>query len=250
MSHRLIVHWNQWLNQGLGQLVLTTEQAILEAFLLRIYGKHAILVGVPQQANLLLSLDLPCQLLLTPLYHSLGNLKAIESNLYELPIATGSVDLVILPHTLELVDNPRQLLAEACRIVKPEGHLIICGFNPYSLWGLKKAFLHGSGHFMLPALNFLKHHTIKKWLDLSDFELIKESKALYSPPLQNQKILKKLRFLEWLGNKCHLPGGAVYVVMAKAKVIPLTPIRWRWKQNLASVRIPSSIPGPTIRNTK
>ena len=50
----------------------------------------------------------------------------------------GSIDLVILPHILECIDNPRQLLAEACRIIKPEGHIIICGFNPHSLWGLKK----------------------------------------------------------------------------------------------------------------
>jgi SAM-dependent methyltransferase len=250
MSQRLVVHWNQWLHQVLGQLILDTEREVLETFLSGKYGKHAVLIGVPHQRALLEPIDLPCHLLVTSLFHHPGNLKTIETKLDELPLVSGSTDLVILPHTLELMDNPRQLLTEACRIVKPEGYLVICGFNPYSLWGFKKTFFKGDKVFNLPDLHFLKHRTVKKWLALADFELIKESTLLYSPPLENQKLLKKLAFLERVGSKCHLPWGAIYVLIAKARVTPLTPIRWRWKQNLAPVPIPSSIAGPTIRNTK
>lgn len=249
MSHRSIVQWNQWLNKSLGQLVLRTEQELLEVFLSGKYGKHVVLVGVPQQCSLIKTLDLPCHSLLTPLpSHHLVEIKTVESSLYELPMASGSVDVVIVPHTLELVDNPRQLLAEACRIVKPEGYLIICGFNPYSLWGLNKRIM--KKRTPLPAFHSLKLGMLKKWLHLSDFELVKQSSALYSPPVQSEGFLRKLRFLEWLGNKCHLPWGAVYVLMARAKVVPLTPVRLRWKQSIANMRVPSSIPGPTVRNTK
>ena len=249
MSHRSIVQWNQWLNKSLGQLVLEAEQKLLAGFLSGKYGKHVVLVGVPHQCTLIKMLDLPCHTLLTPLpYHNQGEIKAIESNLYELPVASGSVDLVILPHTLELVDNPRQLLAEATRIVKPEGHLIISGFNPYSLWGLGKLLQKRNSN--LPAFHTLQQGTLKKWLHLSDFELVRQSNALYSPPIQKTGFLKKLRFMEWIGNKCHLPCGAIYVLMARAKVVPLTPVRLRWKQSIASMRVPTSIPGPTIRNTK
>jgi SAM-dependent methyltransferase len=249
MSHRSIVQWNQWLNKSLGQLVLTTEQALLAAFLSGKYGKHVVLVGVPEQCFLIEALDPPCHSIVTPLpTPRRGDIKVVESSLYELPMASGSVDVVVLPHTLELVDNPRQLLAEACRIVKPEGHLLICGFNPYSLWGLNK-FLTKKNP-TLPHLHSLKQGTLRKWLHLSDFELIKQSSALYSPPMKKASLLKKLRFLEYLGNKCHLPWGAVYILMARAKVVPLTPVRLRWKQSIATMRVPSSIPGPTIRNTK
>ncbi len=181
MSHRSIVHWNQWLGQGLGQLVLRKEQEILSAWLSGIYGKHAVLIGVPEQRELLKFLEPPCHLLLTPLHYHQPDLKVIESNLYELPLASGSVDLVVISHTLELVDNPRQLLTEACRVVKPEGHLMICGFNPYSLWGFKKMLSRKNMAF--PAMHFLKNSLIKKWLDLSDFQLVKEATTLYSPPL-------------------------------------------------------------------
>lgn len=249
MSQRLVVQWNQWLNKSLGQLVINTEKELLSSFLSGKYGKHVVLVGVPHQTALIKFLDLPCHSLVTPLvFHHPGELKIIESSFYELPLASGSVDVVVLPHTLELVDNPRQLLAEACRIIKPEGHLIICGFNPYSLWGLTK-FLRRRNS-VLPLFRSLQQGTLKKWLQLSDFELVKQSSALYSPPMENTRFLKKLQFLEWLGNKCHLPCGAVYVLMARAKVVPLTPIRLRWKQSIASMRVPTSIPGPTARNAK
>ncbi len=249
MSQRLIVHWNQWLNKSLGRLILKTEMAFLPSFLSGIYGKHAVLVGVPHQTDLIKTLELPCLSLLSPLaLHPQGEIKVIESSFYELPLASGSVDLVILPHTLELVDNPRQLLAEACRIIKPEGHLILCGFNPYSLWGLNKLLRRRNS--ALPPGHSLQAGTLKKWLHLSDFELVKQSNALYSPPIENTSFLKKLRFLEWLGKQCHLPCGAVYVLMARAKVIPLTPIRLRWKQSIAGMRVPTHMPGPTVRNAK
>lgn len=248
MSHRSIIHWNQWLSQKLGRLVIQAERAILGSLLTGTYGKHAILIGVPAQEELLKLFDFPCRSLLAPSYSQLQELRVIESSFHELPIASGSIDLVVLPHALELVDNPRQLLAEACRIVKPEGHLIICGFNPFSLWGLKKIFRQQESIFS--ALHFLKMRLVKEWLNLSDFELVKETTTFYRPPLQNQQILKKLQFLEQLGSQCHLPVGGVYILMAKAKVIPLTPIRLRWKQTLAKVAVPTTIPGPTARNSK
>ena len=249
MSHRSIVQWNQWLNKSLGQSILRTEKDLLASFLSGIYGKHVVLVGVPQQTVLIQTLDIPCHTFLTPLSHQhQGEIKVIESSFYELPVASGSVDVVILPHTLELVDNPRQLLSEACRIVKPEGHLLLCGFNPASLWGLSKLLFRRNT--ALPVHHSLQQGTLKKWLQLSDFELVKQSNALYSPPIENTHVLKKLQFLEWLGNKTHLPCGAVYVLMARAKIVPLTPIRLRWKQSIAAMRVPTSIPGPTVRNAK
>jgi len=242
------VQWNQWLDNGLGQLTQRSEQQLLENFLNGTYGKHAVLIGLPRQIELIKALDLPCHLLLTSLPdHQKRDINTIESNLHELPIASGSVDLVILPHILELVDNPRQLLSEACRIVKPEGHLIICGFNLYSLWGLTKV-LRPKNEFM-PKHHYLHQGTLKKWLHLSDFELVKQSQILYRPPVQNAGVLNKLQFMEWLGNQCHLPWGAIYVLMAQAKVLPLTPIRLRWKQRIPAVSVPTSIPGPTARNS-
>jgi hypothetical protein len=132
--------------------------------------------------------------------------------------------------------------------VKPEGHIIICGFNPFSLWGLRKFF---SKQDKTPwSGNFIKQGLIKKWLGLADFKLIKQTYTLFRPPLSHEKLFKKLNFLEWIGQKCCPLLGGVYVLIAQAKVIPLTPIKLSWKQKLSDVRLPAigGIPRPTIRN--
>ena len=53
----------------------------------------------------------------------------------ELPFASHSLDLVVLPHVLEFSTDPHQVLREVERVLIPEGQVIICGFNPTSLWG-------------------------------------------------------------------------------------------------------------------
>ena len=134
MQHyRTLQHWNQWLTKPfLGTALARAEREVLTKLLVNHYGKHAVLIGVPHQMPLLQETHFSSPTLISPLHaHDLEN-HVIESDLHELPILSGSVDLVLLPHTLEFVENPRQLLAEACRIIKPEGLMVVMGFNPYS----------------------------------------------------------------------------------------------------------------------
>jgi ubiquinone/menaquinone biosynthesis C-methylase UbiE len=180
-------------------------------------------------------------------HHHHKEVHSIESSLHELPVSTGSIDLVLLPHLLEYLDNPRRLLAEACRIVKPEGHIAIVGFNPFSLWGLRKLF---SGKSHIPwSSNFLKANLLKRWLVLADFEIVTHKSFLFRPPFKHESLFRKVGFLEWIGKKCFPGFGGVYVVIAKAKVVPLTPIKTSWKQKISDVRIPPiGVPRPTTRN--
>ncbi len=244
--YRMTQHWDHWLTQFLGQHVVAAERRCLQQLLSSYYGKYALLLGVPQQQGLLKSTVMPCQYLMTPLLVNKNKFtEVIESEFYELPFASGSVDLVLVPHTLEHLDNPRKLLSEACRIVKPEGHIIILGFNPMSLWGLKKTMTTAN---VTPwNSHFIQSTTVKKWLGLADFELVLQDTFLFRPPTRHQRLFRKLTFLEWLGNKCYKPFGGVYVLIAKAKVVPLTPIRMRWQQKLSSLH--ATFPGPSMRDS-
>lgn len=244
-ARRAIQQWEHWLMQPLGSYLLEAEKRFLHSFVSDCYGKHALLIGVPRQNILLKTAVIPHQVLVSPLINKNKGMFFVESEFVELAFATASIDLVILPHTLEYIDNPQHVLSEACRIVKPDGYIIILGFNPYSLWGLKKYWI--GDHHSPWSGNFLPLMTIKKWLALADFELVKQSKTLYRPPLQHHLMLyKKLKFLEWLGHKFWSPLGGVYGLMAKAKVIPLTPIKLNWKQQPYGAQ--DTIPGQTIRN--
>jgi SAM-dependent methyltransferase len=239
-GYRKIQHWNQWLShQYLGKMLLEAEQKLLAHLLEKHYGKHGLLIGVPQQYALLKASETIQHYILSPLMFKDSIYQAIESDLDELPLLSGSVDLVILPHTHEVVDNPRQLLAEACRIIKPEGIIVICGFNPYSAWGVKRFFAEKksppwSNHFVHTQL-------LKRWLQLADFKLEQQASTLFRPPLNHPSMYANLHLLEKLGSTCWPLLGGVYALVARAKVIPLTPIRMTWKQPLSGIRISPSI---------
>lgn len=248
-AYRTLQHWNHWLiKQPLGHCLLEAEQKSLSQILNQHRGHHAVLVGVPHQQNLLMSTKIPSRSLISPLVNTERNhFNDIESDFLNLPLLTGSIDLLVLPHTLELVDNPHQLLAEACRVIKPEGCIAICGFNPYSAWGVRKIF---TKHKYAPwSGNFIHTHKIKQWLQLADFEMEKQAATLFRPPMRHPIFYQKLHFLETIGQWIPLLGG-VYVLLARAKVIPLTPIRLKWKQQLSGIRISTTISGHIARNAK
>jgi len=248
-GYRTLQHWQLWLaHHFLGGSLLEAEQQLLSRLLSNHFGKHAVLLGVPQQYALLKENHLPCHALLTPLIHQEKNSNYIEGDFHDLPILTGSMDLVLLPHTLEFIEHPRQLLSEACRIIKPEGLIIICGFNPYSLWGRKAVW---AKHKIVPSAEHFFHvGQIKRWLQLADFALEEQKFLMFRPPLTHPGMYQKLHFLETIGPTIFPFLGGVYVLLARAKVIPLTPIRLKWKQQLSGIRISSTISGHIARQSK
>ena len=55
-----------------------------------------------------------------------------------LPFASDALDVVLLPHTLERVAEPEQVLREAERVLRGEGHVLVLGFHPWGPWGLAR----------------------------------------------------------------------------------------------------------------
>jgi len=248
-GYHTLQHWNQWLHrQFLGNKLLDAEQKVLKDMLKRHFGKHAVLIGVPQQYHLLDSSVIPFHTLVSPLSHREEHPGEIEANLQDVPILTGSTDLVMLPHTLEFVEHPRHLLAEACRIVKPEGLIVVVGFNPFSAWGIRKLFTRRKSAPW--SGNFINAQKIKNWLRLSDFEIEQQKSILFRPPVDHEKLYQKLTFLERMGSICCPFIGGAYIIIARAKVIPLTPIRMQWKQRLSNLRIAPTITGTIARQSE
>ncbi len=245
-TYRTLQHWDHWLSRFLGARVLEAEQKILTRICAERYGKHAVLIGVPRQHTLLNASHISNRVIMSPLVNKFKDVQTIESDFYELPIIPGSIDLVILPHTLDFIDNPHRLLLEACRIVKPEGDIIIMGFNPLSLWGLKK-YMSKNKNSPWNG-NFIAVSKVVEWLKLADFQIMQEDMLFFRPPVTHEKTFHKLRFLEWIGRKCFMPFGGIYTLTAKAKVIPLMPIKLLWKQKIAPLS--ATFSGPSMRDGK
>ena len=91
---------------------------------------------------------------------------------------------------------------------------------------------------------------VKTWLKLVDFDLEKHTSILYGPPINHKKTYQRLQLLEGVGRQCLPFLGGVYVLLARAKVVPLTPIRLKWKQQLSGIRITPPMPGHIARQIK
>jgi hypothetical protein len=121
------------------------------------------------------------------------------------------------------------------------------GFNPYSMWGVRRLL---SRHHDVPwASNFAQAYQVKNWLRLAEFQIESQTSLLFRPPINHQSTFQKLEFLECIGNLLHYFGG-IYCISARAKVIPLTPIRMKWKQQLGNIRISTSISGNIARQSE
>lgn len=146
----------------------------------------------------------------------------------QLPFATQSLDLLLLPHVLEFADNPHQVLREAERVLRPEGRLLIAGFNPLSLWGLRRRLgnpeAEGPWHG-----RFIHLARLKDWLALLGFELAGGRMACYAPPLNRRRWLESFGCLEAAGDRWWALGGGVYLIHAIKRVQGMRLIAPKWE---------------------
>jgi SAM-dependent methyltransferase len=211
--------WEKWLQSPPGRYVLGWEQKCFDRIVADIFGFHALQIGLPQ-INTLVENRMPLQALLlhsndSREYAARFNWHLIEGNTSELPFANESLDLVVLPHVLEFATDPHQILREIDRVLRPEGRLIISGFNPASLWGARQYLSRLIGNPYLPRDGqFISLIRIKDWLKLLNFSLDRGHFGCYKLPLQGQSSMGRMAFLESMGNRWWPIFGAVFLVSA------------------------------------
>lgn len=141
-----------------------------------------------------------------------------------LPILSDSIDVVVLPHTLELAGEPHRVLRETERVLIGDGHVVILGFNPWSAWGLWRLFLRRRG---VPwSGRFIAERTLRDWLALLGFDIVAVYHHSHALPARLGAID---RWLERAAERgWPLPAGA-YVLVARKRTVPITPLRPRWR---------------------
>ena len=124
-----ILRLEEWLQTPQGRYLLDWEQDGLDRLVADIFGYHAVQLGL-SGFDLLRANRMPRRIDCGP------QGRDLRCSEYELPFATGSLDLVLLPHVLEFSAHPHRVLREVERVLVPEGKVVILGFNPFSFWGL------------------------------------------------------------------------------------------------------------------
>jgi SAM-dependent methyltransferase len=233
----------QWFDTPLGRSLQAVEAYRLRTALPSLYGTVALQLGRIGEMDLLDATTAPTRVVLdggAPRQPKSRNNRHVEQLLTGtrtsvvlgepdmLPFDERSVDVVLLPHTLDFCDDPHPILREVSRVLRPEGHVVILGFNQMSLWGLRRLIATRPrvapwcGHFFRLA-------RVKDWLALLDFECTQGGMLYYRPPVRREHWMDRLYFLEKAGDRWWPMMAAVYMVIAKKRVFGMTPLPVEWK---------------------
>jgi len=160
-----------------------------------------------------------------------------------LPLASDSVDVVVLPHTLDFSRDPHQVLREVERVLIPEGRVLIVGFNPFSLWGLWRLFLRWRGAVPWCG-HFLAYRRVTDWLSLLGFDIERTDVCAFMPPLSSSSWKSGLRFMQDVSRRIWPMFAGVYAVRAVKRVSTIRPVKMRWQ----GLRVlgPRTIESPTM----
>ncbi len=233
-----------WLATPVGEALLAQEARLMERALDSVFGEYCLQLGqwggrsafqryARTQRSLLVS-------------EPGGVLTATDpravGHLHRLPLCTESVDAVILPHTLEYSGRPHAILREVHRVLRADGHLIILGFKPGGLWGLRR-LIPGAG--MPPAMDALiADRQLCDWLKLLDLHIHGVTRYFFRWPLPGNRTLDT-QLWEQRGRRWWPELAACYMLSAQKRVIPLTTVRMPWR---AKPKVVGGLVKPTTRN--
>ena len=230
-----------WLESPLGAAVFALEAQLLQDALSDVVGFELLQVGRwGDSEQLCAGARTQHRTLIAP---DASGPHAIRADFDALPIATASVEAVLLPHTLEHVARPHHLLREVDRVLVGEGNVIICAFSPWGPWGARHFFARGN--FPPHAARMLGERRARDWLTLLGFEIVDARRYLFAPPWTQQMVgLRPESWLERQGPRLAPPLAGAYLIKARKRVLAMTPIRPAWTSRPVLV---GGAPEPTTR---
>src|SRR5579862_4684922 len=150
-----------------------------------------------------------------------------------LPVTSDCIDAALLPHTLEFAPDPYAILREVDRVLVAEGQLLVLGFRPWSLWGMRARWSRAG--FPPGMRRVLSERLLREWLVLLGYEVTAAQRYLYLSPWSRglSKGESTTRMLR-PGLTYPLPAGG-YLLKARKRVYTLTPIRGRFREKSAVI---------------
>ncbi|MBX3618293.1 MAG: class I SAM-dependent methyltransferase [Nitrosomonas sp.] len=212
-----------WFQSSLGQYLIGYEHRYFDQVVANIFGYNAVQIGWSQFNFLRLNR--------VPFHFTVGleSSTSIRAEAGFLPLHSNSMDLVILPHTLEFSPSPHQILREVHRILIPGGHIVISGFNPLSLWGICHYLKSTRQEFPWNG-HFISLSRLKDWLKLLDFEMAGGRLGCYVPPFKQEKWRRHFHFMEAAGDRWWPISGGVYFLHAIKYMHGMRIIKPDWKK--------------------
>lgn len=234
-----------WFSCLPGREIAKEQKAQLDRVLPNLFGYHLLQVGSLADCDLLSKSRILYRNIVEIDAHEHGhNYPVVRGSATALPVESDSIDVVVLPHILEFEAQPHDVLRESARVLMPDGHLLICGFNPWSLIGCWR-YLKRRQQAVPWRGQFLGLARLRDWLALLGFDVLSQDACFFKPPFSNERLLKRLDFLDKIGSRMPAYFSGAYLVLARKRITTLTPVRpqWRVRRRLVSV----GLVGPSAR---
>lgn len=217
----------QWYKQAFGRSILGYECEELNLYIKKIPALLILQLGCSPHIN---------QLVTSPIVHRFTFSQKIEpshpknltqASYRDLPLASESIDIAILPHLLETEPNSQEILYETWRVLSPEGHIVILGFNPWSLWGISR--LLGKQENKLPKpIHSFSIQQINSWLLALEADIVAIKTFCFHWPNYPHIPFNPSTWIEKIGNQLLPQTGGIYLIVAKKRISPISPVKHRW----------------------
>lgn len=216
--------FERWFQSSLGRAMLASQRQVLEQATGPLTGARQLQVGLSHRLPLVSGSDFVQKIVTTPAWHPNMPDGAAVCRADELPFPSECMDLVILHHTADFSPDPHQVLRESARVLRGEGKIAVIGFNPLSLWGVRR--LVSRRHEGPWGGRFLFRSRMEDWLRLLGFQVDDSATHFLTLPLQNSG--KHLRAMSC--QRDWLPIGAYYCILGRKKEYAQIPPRLNWRK--------------------
>ena len=242
--------------------MLEWEQARFDEAVADVFGYYSLQLGMPMLPGLRASRMTHRWLALgadhaTPLNASPETPAPwsphLRAHAVALPFSDDSLDLLVLPHTLELSHDPHTALREAARVLVPEGRMVISGLHPASLWGVQQQWAGlqqragvGNPHKGLQwpdGLQLIAPWRLRDWLRLLGCEVEELRFGCYRPAVLTEAWLQRWAWLDGAGERFWPILGAAYFVVAVKRVPAMHLLKPTWRTATAPERAATAVAG-------
>ncbi|WP_294948195.1 methyltransferase domain-containing protein [Sulfurivirga sp.] len=218
---------NHWYRHGGNRAALSAVEALLADQVTHLFGFYLVQLGAPWPHDVFEHSPIDTRVLCAERPQRFDDMETVVADLDYLPFGRESLDAVVLPHTLEAVDDPYHLLRQVDNMLVLDGHVIIVGFNPLSLRNQRLRWF-GRDRAVFRRANWLRMHRVIDWLNLLGYEIKLAQHTLIRRPT-GSNVPRVQERLEYALEKGALHPGRLYAIVAQKRSAPLTPVGLNWK---------------------
>lgn len=157
-----------------------------------------------------------------------------------LPLPDSCMDRILLVHSLEVSEHPREVLEEIWRVLTPGGRMIVVVPNRSGVWARVERTPFGQGR---PY----SRGQLRELLDETQFLPVHWAEALYVPPFARPYLLRTGAAFERLGARLSLPGAGVHIAEATKQLYRPVAVRRSARRALPQL-IPATAANPVGRS--